>query len=162
MSDTRLRKKAKKKIDGTDRDTPSNVSKRASEMPLATSLAFNCTSDMAMTPKLEIIPLSVPSSPIIGPSVPNTANRLIFFSMSAVSMSPIRSIDSRASLRPLGNSVIPVTSTRLKKESSSLTTLNIPLKSRCSSIASQWAITSGGIAVTIRSSMNMRLTVAMK
>ena len=28
---------------GTDRATPSNVNNNASEMPLATSLAFNCT-----------------------------------------------------------------------------------------------------------------------
>ncbi len=157
-----MRKKAKKKIDGTDSDTPSNVNKRASEMPLATSSAFNCTPDRAMALKLPIIPLSVPSSPIIGPNVPNTANMLIFFSISAVNMPATRSIDSRASPRPLGNSVIPVTSTRLKKESSSLTTLKIPLKSRCSNIASQWASTSGGMAVTIRNSMNMRPTVAMK
>ena len=48
---------------------------------------------MAITLKLAIIPLSVPSSPIIGPSVPSTANMLIFFSISAVNMSAIRSID---------------------------------------------------------------------
>ena len=87
---------------------------------------------------------------------------LIFFSISAVNMSATRSIDSRASLRPLGNSVMPVTSTRLKYESSSLTTLKMPLKSRCSSMASQRLRTSGGMAVTSRSSMNMRATVATK
>ena len=48
---------------------------------------------------------------------------LIFFSISAVIASPTRSIASRASARPLGNSVMPVVSTRLKNESSSFTTL---------------------------------------
>ena len=70
-------------------------------------------------PKLVIIPFSVPNSPIIGPSVPSTANMLIFFSISAVIASPTRSIESRASARPLGNSAMPVVSTRLKNESSS-------------------------------------------
>ncbi len=37
-----------------------------------------------MTLKLAIIPFSVPSRPIIGPSVPSTASMLIFFSISTV------------------------------------------------------------------------------
>ena len=115
-----------------------------------------------MAPKAPIIPESVPTSPIIGPSVPITAIGLIFFSMSVVSISPIRSMASRASLKPLGSSVMPVTSTRLKNESSSFTTLKMPLKSRCSSIASHWAMISGGMAVCILSSTNVRAIKATK
>ena len=98
---------------GTDKATPSNVSSRASEMPPATWLAFNCTSDSAITLKLAIIPLSVPSRPIIGPSVPSTANMLIFLSISTVNASPTRSIESRASASPLGSSEMPVANSRL-------------------------------------------------
>ena len=44
---------------------------------------------------------------------------LIFFSISAVMVSPIRSIESRASARPLGRSAMPVVNRRPKNESSS-------------------------------------------
>ena len=71
-------------------------------MPPATSLALSCVSDRAITAKLAIIPFSVPTRPIIGPSVPSTASMLIFRSISTVSASALRSITSRASGQAAG------------------------------------------------------------
>ena len=115
-----------------------------------------------MTLNAVIIPLSVPTSPIIGPNVPSTANMLIFFSISTVTDSPTFSIASRASANPFGSSAIPVERAVLKKELSSFTTPKMLLKSRCSSSASQRAMISGGMATIGRISMNKRLIVATK
>ncbi len=107
---------------GTASATPSNVISSDSESRLATLLVSTLAPTVVpITLKAPIIPLSVPSRPIIGPSVPSTANMLIFFSISAVIVSPVRSIESRASARPFGRSAMPVVNSRLKKESSSLT-----------------------------------------
>ncbi len=78
---------------------------------------------MAITLKLAIIPLSVPNNPIIGPSVPSTASMLIIRSISMVTASLVRSMLSRASARPLGNSEMPVDNVRPKNESLSRKTL---------------------------------------
>ena len=80
---TRFLNTANRKIAGTERATPSNVISRASEMPWATWLAF-ISPPFAMSAKLDIMPLSVPSSPINGPSDPMTASILIRFSISTV------------------------------------------------------------------------------
>ena len=56
----------------------------------------------------------MPNRPIIGPSVPITASMLMLRSISIVAASVERSMLSRASGRPLGNSEMPVDSTRPK------------------------------------------------
>ena len=65
----RLRKKAKKKIAGTDSEMPSRVMNSAVEIPSATFSGLGWSpAAVAISWKLMIMPQIVPTSPIIGPS----------------------------------------------------------------------------------------------